>query len=215
MSEGDSLSSVLERRAGRARGSVRFLGLREDEEPIAFSRFAEEAGRVGAGLRARGLKPGALLGLMVRSDMNFARVFLGAVAAGVVPVPLYPPASLKRIDHYLDNLRGVLAVLGLDAVVVAPEVRPVLELVKREGLRGVRVLDLDEVTRATEDPIFHRAAPDELAFIQCTSGSTSVPKPVMIRHENVLANLDALGQQGGDGEGDAMCLWLPMYHDMG
>lgn len=211
-----TLSELLARRAEDGHGTVRFLGLREDEAPIPVRDLAVGAGRVGAGLRERGLKPGSLLALMLRSDMDFARIFLGAAAAGVVPVPLYPPASLQRMDHYLGNLKGVLSVVKPDALVVAPEVKPVLELVRKEGLRGVRVLDLAELLNAGgETARFEPRGPDDMAFIQCTSGSTNIPKAVVIRHGNVMANLAALGEHGQDAEGDAMCLWLPMYHDMG
>jgi amino acid adenylation domain-containing protein len=57
--------------------------------------------------------------------------------------------------------------------------------------------------------------PDHLAFLQYTSGSTGLPKGVMVSHSNVLANLEVLERACGLRGGDTFVSWLPHYHDMG
>jgi len=208
----DSLGAMIEARARAARGTVRFLrGKPGDDEVVKVSELAAQAGRTAAGLRRMGLKPGDRMAMLLRSNLDFARLFLGAAAAGVVPVPLYPPASLDRIDHYLGNLRGILSVVQPAALVVAREVRQILELVPGRPA----VFGLEEALSGGEASEVQKVDGGATAFIQCTSGSTTVPKAVVVSHRNLFANLDALWQEGRDGEGDAMCMWVPMYHDMG
>lgn len=212
----ESLGAMIEARARAARGTVRFLrGKPGDDEVVKVSELAAQAGRIAAGLRRRGFKPGDRMAMLLRSNLDFARLFLGASAAGVVPVPLYPPASLDRIDHYLGNLRGILGVVQPAALVVAREVRQILELVQRDIPGRPAVLGLEEALAGGDDGPFEKVDGGATAFIQCTSGSTTVPKAVVVSHRNLYANLDALWQEGRDGEGDAMCMWVPMYHDMG
>jgi len=208
----DSLGAMIEARARAARGTVRFLRGQPGDEVVKVSELAAQAGRTAAGLRRMGLKPGDRMAMLLRSNLDFARLFLGAAAAGVVPVPLYPPASLDRIDHYLGNLRGILGVVQPAALVVAREVRQILELVPgRPPVFGLE----ESLAGDGAGSVFEKVDGGATAFIQCTSGSTTVPKAVVVSHRNLYANLDALWQEGRDGEGDAMCMWVPMYHDMG
>ncbi|HEY8206280.1 MAG TPA: fatty acyl-AMP ligase [Myxococcaceae bacterium] len=212
----ESLGAMLESRAREARGTVRFLkGRPGDDEVVKVSELAAQAGAIAGNLRALGLKAGDRMAMLLRSNLDFARLFLGATAAGIVPVPLYPPASLDRIDHYLGNLRGILGTVQPAGLVVAREVRQILELVQRDIPGKPVVLELEEALRANGTSVVERVDGGDPAFIQCTSGSTTVPKAVVVTHRNLFANLDALCHDAQDGEGDAMCMWVPMYHDMG
>ncbi|MDD9946157.1 MAG: fatty acyl-AMP ligase, partial [Myxococcales bacterium] len=61
----------------------------------------------------------------------------------------------------------------------------------------------------------YRAAPQDLAFLQYTSGSTSVPKGVMVRHANIAANMEMIRAAFGHDEHSTMVGWLPLFHDQG
>ena len=64
------------------------------------------------------------------------------------PVPLYPPTSMKRIEHYLNNLANTLRVADLAALVVLPEVRGMLALVEGESPGGGSALARCRAARA-------------------------------------------------------------------
>jgi len=57
--------------------------------------------------------------------------------------------------------------------------------------------------------------PDDVAFIQFTSGTTDSPKGIQISHRALLANCAAMGEISQWDSDDLMMCWLPLYHDMG
>src|SRR5262249_60667801 len=69
------------------------------------------------------------------------------------------------------------------------------------------------VTAPIGDPV--RATPDDLAFLQFTSGSTSAPKGVAVTHRCLVANLWMIRTASRMDEQSAVVTWLPVYHDMG
>ena len=77
---------------------VTFVGLREEETWIAWGEVQARALRVAAALARRGIAPGDRVGIVIRTEPAFLDAFLGAWWCGAVPVPLYPPVRLGRMD---------------------------------------------------------------------------------------------------------------------
>jgi fatty-acyl-CoA synthase len=151
---------------------------------------------------------------------DFVPTFLAAVWAGIVPVPLYPPLSLGKLDSYLETLVGILTKAKCTHVVTNSKLQQVLwgGLAKIKTLQGVIVA---EDLRA-EPPSGINQGPatvtdDDLCFLQFTSGSTSLPKGVAVTHANLRANAWAIMRDGlkSDTDTDRGVSWLPLYHDMG
>ena len=74
---------------------------------------------------------------------------------------------------------------------------------------------LDEVSDVSVPGIEHRATPDDVAFIQFSSGSTSEPKGVILTHRNLTTNIDAIAKGVRARDDDASLSWMPLTHDMG
>ncbi len=111
---------------------------------------------------------------------------------------------------------------GADARHRAQGVRPPARLRGGERARGPRSRSSSGTrcswTRSrtsTAPGIEHRAAPDDIAFIQFSSGSTSEPKGVVLTHRNLTTNIDAIGAGIGARADDASLSWMPLTHDMG
>jgi fatty-acyl-CoA synthase len=176
-----------------------------------YSDLLADACAIGGALRARGLVEGDRVALVVPEVAGFAHAFFGIVAAGLVPVPLCPPAQAGDLATFTKQSRHIIDASRAAAVVTTPEVAPLLE----QDAALTMVLDDLRQGPALSEPV---SLPlDATALLQFTSGSTSLPKGVVLSHSNIAANVAAiLGPSGLDArDGDVAVSWLPLYHDMG
>jgi fatty-acyl-CoA synthase len=152
---------------------------------------------------------------MLRTEEDFFSAFFGTLLAGGVPVPIYPPARLDRLEEYAWRHAGILN---------NAEVRMLITFHQAERVAGAlaaRVRSLGEVTvverlavPGAEVPAI-RLVSEDPALIQYTSGSTGEPKGVLLSHANIMANIHAIAHGIAIGPDDVAVSWLPLYHDMG
>ncbi|MEP6801521.1 MAG: fatty acyl-AMP ligase [Acidobacteriota bacterium] len=211
------VSAIARLPSDPARG-FRFIGFGPEERAFSWDEIRREAGRRAAHLAGRGLRPGDRLGLVLADGPEFVLTFLGAVFAGVVPVPAFPPGTAKGLGPYGDALARILEAAGASALISSGPTAKTLASCFA-GKRGHLPIWDVETLFAGEPPPFSPPAvsPSDLCFLQFTSGSTSSPKGVMITHANLVANACAfLGRDGLDiQKGDVGVSWLPLFHDMG
>ena len=203
---------------GEERG-FRFLGLDRKERYYPYAAMRAEAERRAAFLSAAGLEKGDRVALLLPENHEFVLSFLGASVGGFVPVPMYPQATFKAIDAYLDILAHIVEAADAKALICMEQNRDVVEKLRaRPELEGRQILFSPECFEGPA-PAFERPAirPDDLCFLQFTSGSTSKPKGVMVTHGNLVANATAfLGPSGLNRTPDDVGVsWLPLFHDMG
>jgi fatty-acyl-CoA synthase len=192
--------------------------LREDngtEAPITYRALWERASAVAAGLRERRLRRGDSVALMLRTEEAFFPAFFGILLCGGVPVPIYPPFRLDRLEEYAERAAGILRNAEARLLLTFPEAERLAGL-----LRG-RVPSLGEVTTIARIAGGGDAAPEaglaagDPALIQYTSGSTGAPKGVLLTHANLLANIRSIAEGIAIRADDVAVSWLPLYHDMG
>ena len=187
----------------------------DTEIPIRYGELLSESQRVAAGLRALGIGNGDTVAIMLRTEVAFFHAFVGALMAGAVPVPIYPPYRPDQIEEYARRQRTILQNAGARVLITFTEALRVAKIL-RGSLRALEhVITLDTFPReATRDEhTAHRA--DDPALIQYTSGSTGDPKGVLLTHANLLANIRAIGGAVAVRSDDVTVSWLPLYHDMG
>ena len=212
------VSSLAALPRGDERGYV-FVGLDREERYFSFEAMEKEAYRRGAHLQALGLAKGDRIALVVAEPHEFVLSFLGAVVAGVVPVPVYPRASFRNVEGYVEILAHICATSGCRAIVCMESNREIVAMVEEhESVALEHVLVVPE-SFAGPAPDFQSVdiTPDDLLFLQFTSGSTSRPKGVKVSHQNLVANARAfLGPHGLNiSPADKTVSWLPLFHDMG
>jgi fatty-acyl-CoA synthase len=200
-----------------------FVFVRSDgtERAISFHELHRETSARARALAARGFAKGDRLALVIPEGDEFVLSFLGAVMAGVVPVPMYPQLSFKNVDAYHETVAHIVGASGAKALLTTASTRPFVEpvLAKRKVHGGiVTVEELRElVPPSGEGASVCKVLPEDLAFLQFTSGSTSRPKGVMVTHANLAANSEAfmIHGLGKDSSVDKGVSWLPLFHDMG
>ncbi|HEX6052817.1 MAG TPA: AMP-binding protein, partial [Gemmatimonadaceae bacterium] len=217
-----SLTSVVEAlwlraAADPARVHV-YLEESSETRDVTFGVLRDGAASIAAGIAARGLRAGERVAIMLPTGFDFLQSFLGTMAAGLVPVPLYPPVRLDRMREYLLRQAKILTNAGARLLVTVPEAAPVADLLRREvpSLAGVVTVSALATKPRVASPVEpHAALPGDLALIQYTSGSTGDPKGVCLTYANLLANIRAIGSGVDVRPTDVGASWLPLYHDMG
>jgi acyl-CoA synthetase (AMP-forming)/AMP-acid ligase II len=210
-----TLVHAFERAAQDASG-VTFVGLDERETFLAWDQVFDRAARTGAALAARGVMPGDRVAIVLRTEPAFLDAFLGAWWCGAVPVPLYPPVRLGRMDEYLAATARMISLSGSRIVISSGGTRRLLGGAVEMARPPLGCEDAGRLAAGRERTAPRLPAPGELGLVQFSSGSTVDPKPVALTHAALQAMADALVQETHpDRSRDALVSWLPLYHDMG
>jgi amino acid adenylation domain-containing protein len=208
-----TLPGLLRHRASERpqRDAFIFLADGEDEgDRLTWAGLDERARAIALALRTS-LAPGDRALLLYPPGLDFIAAFFGCLAAGVVAVPAYPP---RPNDHARTRLRAIArdaeprAALTTSAILAGIEASPALP-----ELAALRWIATEELGRAGAD--LPEPDAESVAFLQYTSGSTAVPKGVMVTHANLLHNERMIGEAFAQDEDSVVVGWLPLYHDMG
>ena len=195
---------------------VRFLRGDNDIQELTYGALRGTAEEVAAGLRELGLAHGQPVGIMLPTSLEFFFAYFGILIAGGVPVPIYPPARRNQIEDHLKRQAGVLANAVATVLITVPEAKTMARYLRAQTKSLDHVVTVEDLRRSASGHLWPVVGGKDLAFIQYTSGSTGDPKGVMLTHDNLLANLRAMGQPFQMGQSnDVFVSWLPLYHDMG
>jgi acyl-CoA synthetase (AMP-forming)/AMP-acid ligase II len=200
--------------AARHASGVTFVDLREGETVLRWAEVEARAARAGAAMAARGVRPGDRVAIVLRTEPAFLDAFFGAWRCGAVPVPLYPPVRLGRLDEWVAATARMIEVSGARLVISGGGTRALLGQVLARVSPPLGLLDAGELTRG-QAGLRLLPAPEDLGLVQFSSGSTVDPKPVALTHAALQAQADALVAVVRPTGAEVLCSWLPLYHDMG
>ena len=212
-----TLTHALAIAATTTRG-VNFIAGEANERRVAYSRLRERAMGVLGHLQRVGAAPGTETVIVVDGLEPFVDAFWGCVLGRIVAVPLAP----GNADEHKAKFFRVLDRLRSPCLATERKVFDRLEAFARaNGLAASlarldgHVVFMDELTDIARPGTHHVAAPDDIAFVQFSSGSTSEPKGVVLTHRNLMTNIDAIGVGIGATSEDSSLSWMPLTHDMG
>jgi acyl-CoA synthetase (AMP-forming)/AMP-acid ligase II/NAD(P)-dependent dehydrogenase (short-subunit alcohol dehydrogenase family)/acyl carrier protein len=194
---------------GGARRGVRYWTAEGEERFESYAALVERARRVTGGLQRSGLAPGALVLLQLEDGWEFFAAFWGCVLGGLVPVPLSPvwsqPGNAAR-------LATVWRFLDAPPVVTSRAGEPAVQDVAREHGLALAPMIVEELL-ATEPGALHAdTAPDDLALLLLTSGSTGLPKAVIQTHRALLCRSHAYALHDHASADDVIFNWMPLDH---
>ncbi|WP_212525573.1 AMP-binding protein [Actibacterium sp. MT2.3-13A] len=213
----DSLTAVLDWHAEHHPDRPHIIPSDGDAEdaPITYAALAEGARALAGGLRARGLEPGESVAIMLPTGPDFFHAFMGALMAGGIPVPIYPPARPDQIEQSLRSSARILGNCRAALLLTVPEGRAFAGLLRAAVPTLRAVATVEELSAGGAERLPRGTAGGDICLLQYTSGSTGDPKGVILSHDNLLANIRAMGRAIGATPNDVYVSWLPLYHDMG
>ncbi|MEA3198026.1 MAG: hypothetical protein QOF32_2078 [Gammaproteobacteria bacterium] len=212
-----TLIDVLEGNRGVDR-DVTYIDGENSERRVSYADVYTRALGILYHLQAMGAQRGDKMIIFLSSNEQFLDGFWAAVCGGIVPVPLAVGIS----DEHRHKLLRVARKLGTPLLYTDAK-----NLERLEGLAAQvgetalfeelksRAFLVESITDISRPGKLHRAAPDDLAFIQFSSGSTSEPKGVMLTHGNLIANTQGATAVGKYNDRDVTLSWMPLTHDMG
>lgn len=211
----ETFVDILRSWAARRPEATALTFLEDGENPthtLTYKSLDTRARAIAAGIRNVASERDRML-LLHPPGVEFVTAFFGCLYAGMVPVPAYPP----RNQRHVPRIEAILADADAHCVLTETALQERLDgwLSRRDGSLSVIATDtlLDE-GEAEWEPAANTTL-DALAFLQYTSGSTGVPKGVIVTHGNLVANERMIQRAMNHSEGLVAVSWLPIYHDMG
>lgn len=214
--EATTLPEVLAWHAARHPDQVhiRFLAGDDRIEELTYGTLFESANAAAAALQRLGVGPGDSVALMLPTTLDYFVAFFGVLLAGAVPVPIYPPARMAEIEDHLQRQGTILDNARARVLISVPEAARAAQLLKLRVQTLTRVVTVADLKGAGRPQQVAQAG-SATALLQYTSGSTSMPKGVVLSHDNLLACIRAMGVASAARRHEVFVSWLPLYHDMG
>jgi long-chain acyl-CoA synthetase len=187
---------------------------------LTYGEYGETVERLARGLVAAGLKPGEVVAIFLANSWEFCAAYHAATLAGGIPTLLNPTYREREVRHQLGNSGAVLLIAdgtNIDGISLAglPNLRRVF--CTREWGKGAEPFsDLLRPVGATL-PRPDRGSEENLAALPYSSGTTGMPKGVMLSHYNLIANVyQFLGPYATPlSTADNILCFLPLYHIYG
>ncbi len=189
-----------------------------DARQISYGELYERALGILHHLQRIGMQRGDKLILFLSSNEQFIDAFWAAILGGIIPVPV----ALGISDEHRHKLLRIARKLGrpyiyaekksLDRIGAFASQSDQRDTFEELRARAFLVDDLDDISRPGK---LYPARPEDVAFIQFSSGSTSEPKGVVLTHGNIIANCQGATEGAELVPEDITLSWMPLTHDMG
>jgi len=185
----------------------------EQHSRLTFSELDARARSIASVLQRMGATGERAL-VLCPSSLDFIVAFFGCIYAGVVPVPVHPPARSRVIGRVASIVRDTEARFAVTTVETQAKFQSSIdEMTDGPAMQWCAV---DDIGASADGWVAPDLGPDAIALLQYTSGSTGSPKGVVVTHRNLLSNVEAIRTAWGGGNDRARgVFWLPLHHDMG
>lgn len=182
---------------------------------ISYADLFEGAQKIAAGLQDYGVEFGQTVAIMLPTGEDYLFTYFAILLVGAIPVPIYPPTRPSQLEEHLRRHAKILNNADSVLLITIKEAKIPGQLLKALVSNLRHVLIVNELREQKNQYVPIPVQGKDIAFLQYTSGSTGTPKGVVLTHNNLLANIRAMGQVVQASSNDVFVSWLPLYHDMG
>ena len=196
------------------RDAIIYLGTGIPTTHITRREFLQEVKTHASHLSALGIGVGDLVVIAHTQNLESIYSFWAAMMVGAVPSMF--PTLTEKLDPviYMRSMAELVTLSQVKAVLTTDEFAP--RLSKEVACDVYGTMGLYSDTSSNEQPVRMAAPqPDDIAFLQHSSGTTGLQKGVALSHRSVLNQLANYAEAINLDESDVVVSWLPLYHDMG
>jgi len=217
MTRADTLAELLTNNRAVKR-TITYIEGENAERVVTYAQLHERALGILFHLQKLGAKPGDKLIIYLANNEQFLDAFWAGILGGIVPVPV----ALGISDEHKHKLLRIAKKLGQPFIYTDRKTLDRIgsfaggagEQSTYDGL-AARSFFAENISDISKPGQVHAVKPDDTAFIQFSSGSTSEPKGIVLTHRNILTNARGAGEASQWTEDDTNLSWMPLTHDMG
>ncbi len=207
-----TLAEVLQRAAQISTKGITYIQT-DGIEIQSYAELLQDAQRILFGLKKLGLKPQDKIIFQLESNQDFISAFWGCVLGGFVPVPISVAKTYEQVNSTTGKLQNTWQMLGKPLVLTSPSLAPkITSLSKLLNLENFQVATINKLLECEPDLNLHQSQPEDLAILLLTSGSTGIPKCVMLNHCNLLSMTAGLVIMGDFSSQESILNWMPLDH---
>lgn len=208
-----TLAELLQVTARTSNKNILYIQRDGSELFQSYGELLTQAQRINALLKELGLQPQDKVILQIKNPQDFIPAFWGCILGGFVPVPLAIAPTYSEVNNAVNKLHNAWQMLENPIILASKElVEAIASLSGILGLENFKVESCDRLYEYDPDPDYHLSQPDDLAILLLTSGSTGMPKGVMLSHWNILSSVAATSEVSQLTQEDISLNWLPLDH---
>lgn len=218
MNQYESLCSIIKSKSTIEHKGITFIKGKSNEKFLSYKQLYEKSLKVLANLQNNNIKKGDELLFQLDNNEDFLCTFWACILGGIVAVPL--PISYN--DEHINNIKNVWNILNNPYMISS---RETIELIK--GISSInndisfvndiigKIIYTEDFKDNIEPAKENKSKLSDIAFVQFSSGSTGIPKGVILTHENILTNSLDMKKKWNLQSEDSNLIWIPLTHDMG
>ncbi|MFN6570020.1 MAG: SDR family NAD(P)-dependent oxidoreductase [Dendronalium sp. ChiSLP03b] len=208
-----TLAQVLQRAAETSTKGIIYVQHDGSKRVQSYRQLWQDAQRILAGLRKLGLKPQDKVIFQLEDNQDFLSAFWGCVLGGFVPVPVSIAPTYKPGNSTASKLQNTWQMLEKPLVLTSVSLASNIDdFFRLFNLKSFQIATVDKLRECEPDFQLHQSQPEDLAILFLTSGSTGIPKCVMLNHRNILSMTTGLILMGHFSSQESVLNWMPLDH---
>lgn len=209
-----NLAAVLHRAAQQHPDhGVTYIRPDDSDRVQSYPALLAESEQILAGLRALGLTAQDKIIFQFDSNQDYIPAFWGCMLGGFVPAPVATAPVYEPANAVVQKLAHTWEMLNHPIIFTNRRLAPALyRIADQMHLPQWRIVTIEDLRDCEGDSHWHPSQPEDLAVLLFTSGSTGIPKGVMLTHHNILSNVAASAQINQFSHTDISLNWLHLDH---
>lgn len=192
---------------------ITYISAKGENEFQTYTSLLDEAKCILNGLRNQGLQPGQRVILQIASLRDYFPTLWGCILGGIQPVTVAVAPTYTEKNAVINKLYNTWKLLDHPCILASDAlVEPLENLPSLLSLPELKICSVAELKNYPATSDFYPCRPDEVAFLQLTSGSTGVPKCIQETHQGIIAHIHAAKQFNGYETENVSLNWLPVDH---